>query len=92
MISEDKITEIFCLAVDFCKLFDKLTMRYSIGSSKPSIRRCFRDSRMNVSEIIVIFMDSNYTLSATKMVRFLISCSHLVTWTTECLWSIKHFA
>lgn len=29
MITEDKIIEIFCLADDLCKLFDKLTKIYN---------------------------------------------------------------
>ena len=56
MISKDKITEIFCLADDFCNLFDKLTKKFSIDSSNSSKRRYHRDSRMNVAEIIVIMI------------------------------------
>lgn len=56
MIPKDKITEIFCLADDFCNLFDELTKKYSIDSSNSSKRRYHRDSRMNVAEIIVIMI------------------------------------
>ncbi len=28
MITEDKITEIFCMADDFCKLFDAMHLRH----------------------------------------------------------------
>ena len=38
MIPEDKITEIFCLADDFCNLFDELTKKYSIDSSRTHVK------------------------------------------------------
>ena len=28
MITEDKVTEIFCMADDFCKFFDAMTAKY----------------------------------------------------------------
>ena len=31
MITEDKVAEIFCMADDFCKFFDAMTIKY--GSS-----------------------------------------------------------
>ena len=30
MITENKITEIFCMADDFCKLFDAITAKYTL--------------------------------------------------------------
>ena len=30
MITEDKITEIFCMADDFCKFFDAMTAKYTL--------------------------------------------------------------
>ncbi len=30
MITEDKITEIFCMADDFCKFFDAMTVKYML--------------------------------------------------------------
>ena len=30
MITEDKTTEIFCMADDFCKLFDAITAKYAL--------------------------------------------------------------
>ena len=30
MITEDKVTEIFCLADDFCKFFDAMTAEYTL--------------------------------------------------------------
>ena len=56
MITEDKVIEIFCLADDFCRLFDKLVKKYSIEPSQPSKRRYHRDSKMSTAEIIVIMI------------------------------------
>ena len=30
MITEDKVTEIFCMADDFCKFFDAMTAKYTL--------------------------------------------------------------
>ena len=30
MITEDKATEIFCMADDFCKFFDAMTAKYTL--------------------------------------------------------------
>ena len=30
MITEDKITEIFCMADDFCKFFDAMVAHYTL--------------------------------------------------------------
>ena len=30
MITEDKVTEFFCIADDFCKLFDAMMEKYTI--------------------------------------------------------------
>ena len=31
MITEDKVTEIFCMADDFCKFFDAMTAKYTLN-------------------------------------------------------------
>ena len=36
MITEDKVTEIFCIADDFCKFFDAMTAKYTL---KPTGKR-----------------------------------------------------
>ena len=33
MITKDKVTEIFCLADDFCKFFDAMMAKYTISKS-----------------------------------------------------------
>ena len=30
MITEDKVSEIFCMADDFCKFFDAMTAKYTL--------------------------------------------------------------
>ena len=61
MITEDKVTEIFCMADDFCKFFDAMTAKYTL---KPTGKRKYhRDSTMSKSEvmlIMILFHDSGY--------------------------------
>ena len=45
MITEDKVTEIFCMADDFCKFFDAMTAKYTL---KPTGKRKYhRNSTMS---------------------------------------------
>ena len=61
MITEDKVTELFCMADDFCKFFDVMIEKYTLKSNK---KRCYhRDSTMSKAEIMLImilFHDSGY--------------------------------
>ena len=61
MITEDKVTEIFCMADDFCKFFDVMTAKYTL---KPTGKRKYhRNSTMSKAEvmlIIILFHDSGY--------------------------------
>lgn len=61
MITEDKVTEIFCMADDFCKFFDAMMAKYTL---KPVNKRKYhRDSTMSKAEVMVImilFHDSGY--------------------------------
>ena len=61
MITEDKITELFCMADGFCKLFDAMTIKYTL---KPTGKRKYhRNSTMSKAEvmlIIILFHDSGY--------------------------------
>ena len=34
MFTEDKVTEIFCIADDFCKLYDAMMSKYTIKEAK----------------------------------------------------------
>lgn len=61
MITEDKVTELFCIADDFCKFFDAMMAKYTF---KPSRKRNYhRDSTLSRSEvmlIMILFHDSGY--------------------------------
>ena len=61
MFTEDKVTELFCMADDFCKFFDAMMEKYTLKSDKK--RRYYRDSTMSKAEIMLImiqFHDSGY--------------------------------
>ena len=61
MITEDKITKIFCMADDFCKFFDAMIAKYTL---KPIGKRKYhRNSTMSKAEvmlIMILFHDSGY--------------------------------
>ena len=52
MITEDKVTELFCMADDFCKFFDAMMAKYTLRADKK--RSYHRDSTMSKSEIMLI--------------------------------------
>ena len=61
MITEDKVTEIFCMADDFCKFFDTMMSKYALRNSKKRIYH--RESTMSKAEvmlIMILFHDSGY--------------------------------
>ena len=54
MFTEDKITEIFCMADDFCKFFDAMTAKYTL---KPIGKRKYhRNSTMSKAEVMLIMI------------------------------------
>ena len=55
MITEDKVTEIFCIADDFCKEFEVEIAKYSLASSPDAPKRR-RKRMMSDSEIITILI------------------------------------
>ena len=61
MITDDKVTELFCMADDFCKFFDAMMAKYTL---KPVNKRKYhRDSTMSKAEvmlIMILFHDSGY--------------------------------
>ena len=61
MITEDKVTELFCIADDFCKFFDAMMEKYTLKADKK--RQYHRKSTMSKAGIMVImilFHDSGY--------------------------------
>ena len=54
MITEDKVTEIFCMADNFCKFFDAMTAKYTL---KPTGKRNYhRSSTMPKAEVMLIMV------------------------------------
>lgn len=65
MFTDDKITEIFCLADDFCKFFDSQVKKYTLTdqSGSENKRKYHREPTMSKAEIMLImilFHDSGY--------------------------------
>ena len=61
MLTADKISELFCMADDFCKFFDKMAAKYTLKSENK--RPYHRDSTMSKAEIMLImilFYDAGY--------------------------------
>ncbi len=61
MLTEDKVTELFCMADDFCKFFDTMMAKYTLQTHGK--RHYYRASRMSKAEvmlIIILFHDSGY--------------------------------
>lgn len=44
MVTEDKVTELFCMTDDFCKFFDSMMAKYTLKPDKK--RSYYRDSTM----------------------------------------------
>lgn len=66
MITEDKITEIYCMADDFCKVFDAQMKKYTIQAQNK--RKYHRDSTLSKAEVMVImilFHGSGYVSVST---------------------------
>ena len=61
MITEDKVTELFCMADDFCKFFDRMVAKYTFKSAvKRSYHRNSTMSKAEIMLIMILFHDSNY--------------------------------
>ena len=61
MLTEDKVTELYCMADDFCKYFDRQMKKYTLKNVNKRIY--YRDSIMSKAEIMLImilFHDSGY--------------------------------
>ena len=54
MITEDKVTEMFCVADDFCNFFDVMVVKYTL---KPTGKwKYHRDSTMTKAEVMLIMI------------------------------------
>ena len=52
MITKDKVTEIFCMADDFCKFFDAMMEKYTIQA--PKKRKYHREGTLSKAENVPI--------------------------------------
>ena len=53
MITEDKVTELFCIADDFCKFFDAMMSKYTIKEAKKR-HRCLMKFKELSAKIIKV--------------------------------------
>ena len=61
MLTADKVTELFCMADDFCKFFDKMTEKYTLKSeNKRAYHRDFTMSKAEIMLIMILFHNSGY--------------------------------
>ena len=61
MFTEDKVTEIFCMADDFCKFFDSMMAKYTIPTPKKhKYHRSGTLSKAEVMLIMILFHGSGY--------------------------------
>ena len=63
MLSDGKITEIFCMADDFCKFFNETVKRHTL---EENVIRCFRLSFVQSSKFKVQGFNSEATLWFNK--------------------------
>ena len=54
MFTEDKVTEIFCMADDFCRFFDAMMEKYTL--KEPKKRKYHRDGTLSKAEVMVILI------------------------------------
>ena len=54
MFTEDKVTEIFCMADDFCRFFDAMMEKYTLKEAKK--RKYHRDGTLSKAEVMVILI------------------------------------
>ena len=55
MITEDKITEIFCIADDFCKYFSSELKKHQIADGKKHRNKSCKLSEAEVITILILF-------------------------------------
>ena len=63
MLTDNKVTEIFVMADEFCKVFNQMQKRRGLNPSNTGKRHYFRPNRMSDAEImtiLIIFHMSNH--------------------------------
>lgn len=76
MFTEDKVTEIFCIADDFCKFFDRMMKKNTLpDTSRRAYHRDGKMSRAEVMVIIILFHNSGYRCLKHFYLQYV--CVHL---------------
>jgi hypothetical protein len=71
MLTEDKVTELFFIADEFCKYFDWMMARYTLkNAGKRPYHRETTLSKAEIMLIIILFHDSGYRCFKQKDVRY----------------------
>ena len=76
MLTEDKVTELFFMADEFCKFFDRMMARYTLKNTGK--RPYHRESTLSKSEImliVILFHESGYR--CVKQFCLDKACKHL---------------
>lgn len=61
MLTEDKVIELFFMADEFCKFFDRMMASYTLkNTGKRSYHRESTLSKAEIMPIIILFHDSGY--------------------------------
>lgn len=68
MSTEDKVTEIFYMADELCKFYDRMLDRYTLKNINK--RSYHRDSTMSKAEIILIILFHNSGYHLTSITPF----------------------
>lgn len=68
MITEDKITEIFCIADDFCKEFDAELAKNSLQSTSEAPKRRIKRMMSDAESVTIMISASTSILSATSSI------------------------
>lgn len=63
MFSDDKVTEIFCLADEFCNFFDAQQEKSMLTAPQDGKKHRRKPNRMSDAEIIVILPEFEITFS-----------------------------
>ena len=75
MFPESKVTEIYCMADDFCKEFALQQEKYMIGDKKQNHRN--KPNRMNDAEIMVILSCFIPVVSAALSITIRNMCANI---------------
>ena len=80
MFTEDKVTEIFCIADDFCKFYDAMMAKYTVkvpnkrpyhrdGTLSKEIRHRLRKSHRHTTHTILNSSNSRYNCSSVALLQ-----------------------